>query len=152
VRFLIVDPAKQEVRVVNAPDAHDAHPDLYKRGVDFGTVFSGLGLYVYEYGLVDLQPPYFALNGGLYSGDAVLFAYDHTGETVSMPEVKIEPAKGATVVTGLEHPLVINWLPTPADAEIAIDSRVCARPEVAVSPRNGERTVLWRWPSPGYRP
>lgn len=130
-RFLRVTPKDHRVTPVEADQPHNADPDLYARGVDHGVVSKdpdggGIGVFVYEYGLLDGDGPYFALGGQLYSGDAILYAFDEAGETIDMPQgfMQLKPL----------------WLDTKADVELAITAGVIERPQAAI---NG--VVTWQW-------
>lgn len=59
---------------------------LNPMGVDHGTVQFGLGIVLYEFGLLEPMNHYFILNRTLYAGNAVLYAYDEHGETIDAPE------------------------------------------------------------------
>jgi hypothetical protein len=132
MRFLHVDPTAKTVTPVES-DAHPqaAVPALAKVNVDHGVVFKnrerGIGVFVYEYGLMEGAGPYFELGGQLYSGDAVLYAFDAPGDTIDMPQAE-------------DYLIAPRWLPTKEDVELAIAAGVVQRP---VNRVNG--VPVWSW-------
>jgi hypothetical protein len=126
MRFLHIDPAAHRITPVEASDPHQAVPKLSALNVDHGVVAPGIGIIVFEYGLLEGDGPYFVLGGQLYSGDAILYGFDKAGETVDIPK-------------RLSLPLPI-WLDTKADVELAIASGVVRRPQASI---NG--VLTWQW-------
>ncbi len=131
MRFLHIDPAAHKLTAIDAASVHEAHPKLQIGNIDHGTVHrardgSGVGIIVYQYGLLQGDGPYFALDGQLYAGDAILFAFDAIGETIDMPPR-----------VPISMPI---WLDTREDVELAIAAGRVERPQSAV---NGE--VVWQW-------
>ena len=125
MRFMVIDPTARLFGPVEADSPHKASPKLSISNVDHGTVAPGIGIIVYEYGLLEGEGPYFALGGQLFAGEAVLYAYDEAGETIDFPDVQLVP------------PL---WLATKADVEAAIKDRTVQRPYSAVN-----REIIWQW-------
>jgi len=88
MKFAIVDPWAKNVALVDAAGMKEAEEaaGLEAGHVDFGSVARGVGIVVFEFGLFD--PPdkqrYFSINGGLYAGKAVLYAYGDDGETIDI--------------------------------------------------------------------
>jgi hypothetical protein len=125
-RFLHIDPAAQEVVTVEVDNLYDVTPDIKAGATDHGVVAPGIGIVVWEYGLVDGEGPYFVLNRQLYAGDAVLYGFNEAGETIDMldPDGRINPL----------------WLANKHEVELAIMAGVVERPQTSV---NG--AVLWRW-------
>jgi hypothetical protein len=131
MRYLHIDPTAKTVKPVFAISPHDAVKGLHSGNVDHGVVYQtterGVGLFVYEYGLCEGNGPYFELYGNLYSGDAVLYGFDHAGETIDMRE---------------DEDFIIKpqWLADKVEVELAIAAGVVERPETRV---NG--AVIWSW-------
>jgi hypothetical protein len=139
-RFIHIDPTARTVTPIEAESPHHAVPSLGLGNVDHGVVTPGIGIIVYvsihaptkgrrgshsnEPDQNQNQGPYFVLVGQLYSGDAVLYAYDEAGETIDMPEADIEPL----------------WIPNKAAVEFAIGAGLVARPQSSVG-----GVVTWRW-------
>lgn len=127
MRFLHVNPADRTIMDIEGDDVRDVYGAIIKRNVDFGVVQRGLSIVVYEYGLMEGNGPYFSLNEQLFSGDAILFAFDEAGETIDIPE-------------GLLLMLSPHWFPDKAEVELGIAAGIVRRPETSV---NGE--VMWSW-------
>ena len=126
MRFILIDPARRAVERVEADDVHKASPKLSTSNVGHGSVAPGIGIIVYQYGLLEGAGPYFALDRQLYAGDAILYGVDQAGETIDMPPR-----------LPIAAPL---WLDTKEDVERAIRKGLVDRPQTAV---NG--AVLWQW-------
>jgi hypothetical protein len=133
MKFIRIKPAEQAIAIIEAADAHEAAPDLQRKGVDYG-VFGklpdggGIGYYVFEYGLYADDLPYFAINHRLYAGDALFFRYDEPGDTIDI---------------GDWMPPLPLWLRDKSAVERAIAEGQVERPVAAI---NG--VVVWSWPSP----
>jgi hypothetical protein len=52
MHFAIIKPATQETSIVDCPDIRDAQALAGLSGVDHGVVARGLGIVVYEFGLM----------------------------------------------------------------------------------------------------
>jgi hypothetical protein len=133
MHFAIIDPIKQETLVVDCVSQRDAYKmaGLSPTQIDHGMIVPGLGIVVYEFGLY--TPPskqsYFAINGRLYAGVAVLYAMNKEGETVSLQAL----------------PPVV-FMPNAAAVERSIELGLVDRPKTTV---NGQ--VIWEWPQPQPR-
>lgn len=133
MRFLHIDPKAKTVKPAEGADPHII-PALAKVNVDHNVVikfsrhgWGGIGIFVYEYGLMEGDGPYFELLGVLYSGDAVLYRFDDAGETVDMPEKEDSLIKP-------------RWFANKEEVELGIAAGVVERP---VNTVNG--AVIWRW-------
>jgi hypothetical protein len=65
------------------------------------------------------------MGGQLFSGEAILFAFDEAGETIDMPATPLKP------------PI---WLADKQEVELAIAAGMVERPVAKV---NG--AVMWQW-------
>lgn len=132
MRFIIINPHKRTVYTFECKDLSAAKQEAGLNEVDHGTVAPGLGIVVYEFGLYTDPDTarYFGFNGRLYSGNAVLYAYDQIGNTIDTPE----------------EPLPIGLYPRWFDGRIEIEEHIAAgllqRPEARV---NGQ--LVWSWPN-----
>lgn len=130
IRFLTIQPAKKFSVWVQAPSLTSAMALIDLDKVDHGVVSPGLGIVVYEYGL--FVPPaeqhYFSIRAKLYAGNAVLYAFDKMGETVSLARHAVPE---------------IVFMPSAASVERSIQLGLVERPQMAI---NGE--VTWQWPEP----
>lgn len=93
--------------------------------IDFGAITRWLHIVVYEHGLyvpADEQS-FFSVSGQLYAGNAVVFACDDVGETVSLD--KLPP---------------ILWFKDASAAELAIQRGDVMRPQI----KYGD-VVHWQW-------
>lgn len=134
MRFLHIDPKAKTVKPVEADGPSTAIPSLTPFNTDHGLVSQdpdggGISIIVYEYGLLEGEGPYFAIGAQLYSGDAVLYAFDYAGETIDMPT---KPPRSM-----LLGPL---WLADKAEVELAIAAGIVHRPQASI---NG--LVTWEW-------
>ena len=125
-RFVHIDPKEQVFKVVYGENPEDVYPPSLARGVDHGWLARGLAIIVWQHGLLESDGPYFVQNGQLFSGDAIVYAYDGTGETVDVP-----PDFGPTGTL---------WLRNRRAVELAISSGVIRRPCVTVDGK-----VTWEW-------
>jgi hypothetical protein len=89
---------------------------------------SGIGIFVYEYGLMQdpAQTNYFSIGRGLYAGNAVIYAFDANGESV---ELKIMPP--------------IMFYRSFKEVEQAIQRGEINRPFTAVN-----EAITWAWNYP----
>jgi len=94
--------------------------------VDFGSITPTMQIVVYEYGLFTPKEEqcYFAINGRLYGGNAIIFGCNELGETVDLNYV---PS--------------ITWFKNAHAVELAIQRGEVNRPEIKV---NGKS--IWQWP------
>jgi hypothetical protein len=132
MKFGIID---AENRIAVIEDHADFRAALAAVGLRSGAIdFGGVSrhpiiqIVVYEYGLFVPrdQQHYFALNGRLYAGNAVLEQADDEGRAVDLEKM---PA--------------VRFLPTGDDAENAIQKGLVPRPKMS---RDG--VVYWQWPQP----
>jgi hypothetical protein len=127
MRFgLIIPPS---VRVQDCGDFADALSavGLRSSGSDHGNVSDVLAIVVHETSLFRRDRiKYFSIYGQLFAGNAVLYAFAPSGETV---DVKQLPP--------------VMFYRDMAEVEHAIDAGAVKRPQMAY----GE-TVYWRWPDP----
>jgi hypothetical protein len=130
MRYAIINPKKQTLRAIDASSfevALDA-AELADVGRDHSMVTRQIGIVVYEYALY--VPPaeqhYFALNGKLYGGNALLYACNETGETIDLT-ICPEP----------------TFFKSADDVEAAIYMGKVERPIVALDDR-----IVWKWPDP----
>jgi hypothetical protein len=136
----IVEPSQRRCRAFecDADLALEAMPEagLKPGHVDFGTVRRdvdtrrGVGIIVYEFGLFDPpgQQSYFVIANRLTAGNAVLFAYDEIGDTVSMAAGELPP---------------ITYVNGENEIEAAIQRGQISRPTMSI---NGQ--LFWQWPQP----
>jgi hypothetical protein len=133
MHFAIINPIKKETVVVDCVSESDAYKiaGLSSARVDHGVIVPGIGIVIYEFGL--FTPPseqsYFAINGHLYAGVAVLYAFNKEGRTVSLQAV----------------PPVV-FMPNAEAVERSIQLGLVQRPQITV---NGE--TIWEWPQPRPR-
>lgn len=134
MKYAVIDPFTRAVRIVDRADLRDAlrEAGLKPGEVDHGTIKPGLAIVVNDRSLS--VPPdsqsYFSINGRLYGGPAVAYAYEEGGQSIDLPaDLQLEP--------------FILWLPKQANVEVAIACGVIARPRIAVGDR-----VFWQWPEP----
>lgn len=130
-QFAIIRPKTQDVLSLRCRELRDTYviaglePLKIDHGIVIRTPHGGIGIVVYEYSL--FVPPaeqsYFAINGRLYGGNAVLYGF---GETISLPAL-----------------LPVVFLPNAAAVERNITLGLVQRPQMIA---NDE--VLWQWPDP----
>lgn len=136
-RFAIINPKEKSVTALEAKDYKTAvaAAGLRLGELDFGTVTqfkdgSSLSIIVYEYGLLEgNESDYFALNGRLYNGNAVLFAANEEGETIDLSIQHLN--KGLTTLLRFKN---------ISEIEDAIAKNKVIRPQ---SSFNG--MVYWSW-------
>jgi hypothetical protein len=128
-KFVIVNPKAKALIAMYCDDVDEIYSfaGLPPLEVDHGVVRPGIGVVVYEFGLFadpkDIS--YFAMEGQLFAGNAVLYGYDvKSGETRDVEDIPV--------------PL---WLEGQEGVEAAIAAGLVARPIMAV---NG--VVTWQWP------
>jgi hypothetical protein len=130
MKYAIVNPTSRTVEIIEAKDALEAErrAGLTPGRVDHGTALRNLGIVVGENSL--FQPPdqirYFSIARWLYAGNAVLYAFDQTGETI---DYNNEPG--------------ICWYGNHEDVQKAIQLGLVEQPQVEF---NGE--IFWQWPGP----
>jgi hypothetical protein len=136
MKFVIIDPAVRLYQRVNVGDIEDAYAmvGLKPGTLDHSVLMplcdgGGIGLVAYDFAFFvpPLEQSYFALNGKLLAGPAVLYQYDEPGHTVDL---------GDTVI-------VTRWFNSAAQVDYLIKAGVLERPELRV---NGE--LIWSWPEP----
>jgi hypothetical protein len=136
MQFATIKPKLQALELIETTNLKIAQLAVGLTEVDHGIFWrkdDGLGLayVVYEYALYEPRPEeqsYAAVFGKFIAGNAVVYAFDHSGETIPVtPEMISEKD--------------IKWLPTLYSAEMAIAHRRVSRPIIAVQGK-----VLWRWP------
>jgi hypothetical protein len=127
MRFgLIIPPS---VRVQDCGDFADAlrAVGLRSSGTDHGSVSDVLAIVVHETSLFRRDRiKYFSIYGQLFAGNALLYAFAPSGETVDVRQLP-----------------PIMFYRDMAEVERAIDAGAVKRPQMAY----GE-TVYWRWPDP----
>lgn len=139
-RFAIINPKEKSVTALEAKDYQTAvgAAGLRLDELDFGTVASfkdgsSLSIIVYEYGLLEGdESDYFALNGRLYNGYAVLFTANEEGETTDLSANLIQHLN-------MGCPMLL-WFNDISEAEEAIAKNKVIRPQSSI---NG--MVFWSW-------
>jgi hypothetical protein len=134
MQFGVVNPFVQTTMFVNCETIHDAYilAGLSPTQTDHGVIVPGLGIVVYEYGMftpADRQA-YFAVNRRMYAGNAVLYAFDHTGNEVNLTTL----------------PPII-FFPTAQAVERNIALGLIDRPALTA-----DGTIIWQWPEPRATP
>jgi hypothetical protein len=130
MRYIVIDPEKKTTRAIDA-SSFDVALDVAGLGDvcrDHGSITRSIAIVVYEYGL--FEPPenqhYFALDGRLFAGRALLYAVDTAGETIDLT-ICPEP----------------TFFKSAADVEAAIYAGKVERPIKAINDK-----VIWKWPDP----
>ena len=87
MRYAVVVVQNENIYLTDRHTIDDAKKlaGLEPLGVDHGTVKTGLGIILYEFGLLEPMTHYFILNRTLYAGNAILYAFNEEGETVPVP-------------------------------------------------------------------
>jgi hypothetical protein len=138
MQFAAIKPKLQVLEWINTDTLKTAELACGLTSVDHGVFWRkddglGLGYTVYEYALYEPRPEeqsYAAVFGTFIAGNAIVYAFDASGETIPVTSEMISLKD-------------IKWLPDLLRAELAIAHRIVKRPMIAV---NGK--VLWRWPEP----
>ena len=129
MKFIVIEPGLKKATTVECKELQSAliRAGLNPLSVDFGVVRPGLGIVVAEFGMYD--PPdkqcYFALGRAMFAGNAVLYGFNESGETIDAD------------MTGMP----LTWLPTREDCELAFASGAVVRPAIKVND-----VVIWAWP------
>lgn len=132
MKFVTIEPFETRVRLTEATDIHMVYARLaLGSNVDYAMVMRPrgprVGISIVVSGLSLFVPPddqrYFVLNGRLYGGNAVLYAFDEAGKTLDMPW---SPAVIFMSRTGVEE---------------AIAHGQIERPQIVI---NG--VAIWKWP------
>jgi hypothetical protein len=127
MRFGLIMPPS--VRVQECSDLADAAHTvgMLPSRTDHGTVCDGLAIVVHETSLFrGDRIKYFSIYSQLFAGNAVLYAYDKSGENIDIRQL---PA--------------VMFYRDMAEVERAIDAGAVKRPQMAYGD-----TVYWRWPDP----
>jgi hypothetical protein len=145
MKFMTINAKARSVRRIEMPTLQGVEEMMGLKLVDHGQVRAplmgrlgqmlapGIAIVVQEDGLYRdaSDGRYFGLMGELYHGNAVLYAFDHHGETVDFPQaLTIEPAFFDDLVA----------------IEAAISEAAINRP---VTTMNG--VVMWTWPEKSQR-
>ena len=90
MKFMIVDAKARQLRLEDHEemDGALASADLKRGEIDHGVLLPGLGYVVYEYGMFtspELQH-YWGFGGRLIAGNAVLYHFNHRGETADVTD------------------------------------------------------------------
>ena len=131
MKYATINAKTEEIKVVNVDDINEAKvmAGLEPLGTDHGTVARGIGITVYEFGLLEPTEDYMIIGRQLFAGNAVLYAYSpYDGETINFVEATI-PTLNIKFLHGIEA------------VEEAIVNGLVVRPYVAF---NGEVMQLWR--------
>lgn len=129
MRYAVVNAEQETISLVDKDEINEAKIEagLDPIGVDHGTVKTGLGIVLYEFGLLEPQKHYFILNRTLYAGNAVLYAYDEEGETIDIPRLVL--AYNIKFLHGIDA------------VEAALQRGEANRPYTAI---NGVKLAEWR--------
>lgn len=135
MRFIVIDPARCEVKVIEKKDLNGAlrATGLRLSRVDFATLFVGddgwgLQIVVYEKGLRESPSKhrFFSLGESLFAGSAIIFAFNNKGDTVTLPDIMRNPP--------------VTFYRSYREAEAAIRRGELQRPQITA---NGK--VVWEW-------
>jgi len=130
MRFVTIEPAAHLITFIDSPSVEAALRTAgLNSDVDHGFLSKTVGIFIDEFGMFaepDHQD-YFAIDGHLFAGPALLYAFDQQGETKDMPNTRLEPA----------------FLHGREEVEAAIANEKVTRPQMLV---NGD--VIWQWPQP----
>jgi hypothetical protein len=126
MKYAVLNAKDELVTTADVDDINDAKriAGLEPIGVDHGTISRGMGIVVYEYGLMEPHDHYMIINRQLYAGNAVIYSYDTAGETVDVGELPD-----------------VKFLHGVMAVEQAIKAGEAIRPYVAV---NGAKLAIWR--------
>lgn len=135
MRFVIIEPAKTDTKVVEAKNLRDLYTPLGLDKVDHGLIAppretpSGVGIMIVvdEFGLFKPkhQQRYFAIGRQLFGGNAVLYGFNEIGESVDLVEM---PVVLFMSLTGVEDAIARGQIDRPSSAV------------------NGDQ--YWAWPEP----
>lgn len=137
MKFAIIKSAAKQIELVDEPDvwaAMEAHTDLKRGEIDFGSLSREVKIIVYEFGMFlepdDPRDHHFSLGRQLFVGDAVIFASDDEGETIDFTDKNLVLLKAVT-----------HFYQSRATVEYAIRNGRIDRPQMSL---NGE--IIWQWP------
>lgn len=138
MKFIAIEPRLTRIRAVEAPSVRGAQkllePPLEQ--VDHASIGRPFYIVVDEFGLLrELNLGYFALGFNIYAGNALIYATDNYGETVSITDL------APNAVTSI-HGITIMF-PNAAAVERAISDGYVQRPQTTVNGR-----VVWQWKAP----
>ena len=136
MEYGVINAELQTAFLFNTEEINEAKKQagLDPLGVDHGTVEPGLGIVLYEFGLLEPQEHYLIINRTLYAGNAVLYAYDENGETVDLTlarlaSLNIEYLHGVEAVEkALRHGHAVRPYTAINDQQIAIWHNGALRP------------------------
>lgn len=135
MRFIVIDPARCEVKMIEKKNLDDAlrATGLRLSKVDFATLFVGddgwgLEIVVYETGLRESPSKhrFFSLGECLFAGSAIIFAFNAKGDTVTLPDIIRNPP--------------VTFYRSYREVEAAIQRGELQRPQITA---NGK--VVWEW-------
>jgi hypothetical protein len=132
MRFIHISPRDKTVEFIEADSFEEALPlcGLKSGEIDFGELGLNRSIAVYEYGLIEETGlGYFSLGWSLYAGNALVFAYDTEGETVSVTDQDLDIAREYT-----------TFYATKEEVEASIAAGKIRRPESSVG-----GVVTWSW-------
>lgn len=134
MRFGIIDPRTKTAKVAEFASFDDAleAAGLKPGQIDFGALSRALSIVVYEYGLFEPmeQTDYFSIKRKLYAGNALIYATNEAGETISLP-----PSK--------KFPVEVKFYDDGKAALQAIEMEEIDQPSISIGD-----TVEWVWPQP----
>lgn len=140
MKFISIRPSTKTLDIFDAESFEAAlvYCGLKTGEIDIGNLGKNYSIAVYEFGLLEeLNQGYFTLNGFLYAGNALVFAIDDTGATVS-----VTPADLALVSTSCA------FYETALQVEAEIVAGLVHRPQSSVG-----GVVHWQWtPKPTQAP
>ena len=124
----IIEPATQALIPVECNDIRDAMALAGLGHVDHSVIMPGLGIALYGIWVARAagRASYFAIHGRLYAGNAVLYAFNQAGETVSLLQFGMPD---------------VMFMPDADAVERNIALGLVERPQTTV---NG--LITWQWP------
>jgi hypothetical protein len=139
MRFGIIEAAIGKLYTIEVDDERGQGMTALKAklglgNVDHAVVTKGISIAIAEFGLFEPSDKqhYFRIGNRLYAGNAVLYGYAESGDTIDLDARSYELVKSNfEILSGAQ-----------AVEEAIARGKVC-RPEIKV---NGE--VYWRWPEP----